>query len=138
MRLTVIVAALGLSACATTPAIETALAPLNGQPVQLVFDRLGPPAGYTQVGSDKVYMWNLTSMVPGASFRATTLGAPAAPAEGAASSGTFSGAAVPVECNVQIVADAQGRITDWDYIGGKGGCREPAKKLSQLALADSQ
>jgi hypothetical protein len=65
-------------------------------------------------------------------------GAPAAPAEGAASSGTFSGAAVPVECNVQIVADAQGRITDWDYIGGKGGCREPAKKLSQLALADSQ
>jgi hypothetical protein len=49
--------------------------------------------------------------------------------------GTYSGQAVPVECNVQIVADAEGRIKDSDYIGGRGGCREPARKLSQLAYS---
>ena len=134
MRLTVVIAALALGACTTTPAMETALAPLNGQPVQLVFDRLGPPAGYTQMGTDTVYMWNLSSMVPGASL-ANGIPAGSPPSPDAPTSGTYSGAAVAVECNVQIVADAQGRIKDSDYIGGKGGCREPARKLRQLAYS---
>jgi hypothetical protein len=136
MRKTLIVAALGLGACTTTPAIEGALAPLTGKPVQLVIDRLGPPARHTQVGPDTVYMWNLTSMVPGASFRPQGLGLAAPPAEGAYQSGAYGGAAVPVECNLQIVADAADMIKGWDYIGGKGGCREPATKLRQIAYAD--
>ncbi len=135
MRKTLIIAVLGLSACTTTPAMESALAPLAGKPVQLVFDRLGPPSATTQNGADTVYMWNQTSMVPGASLRSPGLGLAVPPAEGAYSSGVYSGAAVPVECNVQVVADAEGRIKDWDYIGGKGGCREPARKLSQLAYS---
>ena len=138
MRLTVIVAALGLSACATTPSIESALAPLAGQPVQLVYNQLGEPTSVTQAGADTVYVWHRTSIVPGASLQSTTLGAPVAPSPDASGSGIYSGAAVPVECNVQVVADAAGRIKATDYIGGRGGCREPARKLSQLALADPQ
>jgi hypothetical protein len=136
MRLTVIVAALGLTACTTTPAIESALAPLAGQPVQFVVDRLGPPSSYTQAGADTVYMWNESSMVSGASLRSPGLGLAVPPAEGGYSSGVYSGVPVPVPCNVQIVADAEGRIKEWQYIGGTGGCREPARKLRQLALAD--
>jgi hypothetical protein len=132
MRLTVIFAALGLTACTTTPAMESALAPLAGQPVQLVFDRLGPPSATTPVGADTVYVWQQSSMVRGASLRTGSIGGDTA-ANGYG--GTYSGQAVPVECNVQIVADAEGRIKDSDYIGGRGGCREPARKLSQLAYS---
>lgn len=133
MRLTVIVAALGLSACTTTPAMESALAPLVGQPVELVFNRLGPPSSSTQAGADTVYMWNRTSMVPGASLRSGSIGGDTA-TDGYG--GTYSGVAVPVECNIQIVANGEGRITGWDFIGGTGGCREPANKLRQVAYAE--
>ena len=138
MRLTVIIAALGLSACAGPPPIESALAPLTGRPVQLVVNQLGEPTSVTQAGAETVYIWHRTSMVPGASFRSTTNGAPAPPSPDAPTSGMYSGAAVPVDCNVQVITDGQGRITSSDYIGGKGGCREPARKLRQLALVDSQ
>jgi hypothetical protein len=133
MRLTVIIAAMGLSACATTPAMEGALAPLTGQPVQLVFDRLGSPTSVTPSGADTVYVWQRTSMVPGASMRTGSIGGDT-PTNGYG--GTYSGVPVPVECNIQIVADAEGRIKDSDYIGARGGCREPAKKLRQLAYSE--
>ena len=138
MRKSLIFATAILGACTTTPAMDSALAPLVGQPVQLVFDRLGPPAGHTLAGTDTVYIWNQTSMVPGANLRSNVpMGAPIPPA-GETTSGVYSGVAVPVECNVQIVADAQGTIKEWQYIGGKGGCREPARKLRQVALADNR
>jgi hypothetical protein len=92
--------------------MESVLAPLNGQPVQLVINRLGPPSSYTQEGSDTVYMWNQTSMVPAASLRSPVVGIGRAPAENGYTSALYSGVAVPVECNVQIVADAQGRIKE--------------------------
>src|SRR6187455_1258360 len=65
MRLTVIIAALCLGACATTPAMDTALAPLTGQPVQLVLDQLGPPSSSTPAGTDTIYQWYSTKMVHG-------------------------------------------------------------------------
>lgn len=135
MRLTVILVALSLGACTTTSGMESALAPLTGQPVQLVFDQFGPPTSATPSGAETVYVWSQTSMVPGASLRTGSIGGDT-PNNGYG--GTYSGVAVPVECNVQIVADAEGRITGSDYIGGKGGCREPARKLRQVAFAEAQ
>ena len=135
MRVTLIIAVLGLSACTTTPVMENALAPLTGQPVQLVVDRLGPPTSSTLYGEDTVHVWQQSSLVPGASLRTGSIGSDSA-VNGFG--GTYSGVGVPIECNVQIVADAEGRIKGWDYIGGRGGCREPARKLRQVAYAEAR
>ena len=72
-------------------------------------------------------------MVPGASLRAGSIGGDT-PSNGYG--GTYSGTPLPVECNVQIIADAEGRIKDTDYLGGTGGCREPARKLRQIAYSE--
>ena len=79
MRLTVIITALGLGACTTTPAMQTALAPLTGQPVERVVAQLGPPTSATPIGADTVYQWHRARTVHGAPMRATTTGAPALP-----------------------------------------------------------
>jgi hypothetical protein len=135
MRKSLIIAALGLGACTTTPAMESALAPLAGQPVQLVFEQLGPPASSTQVGADTVYVWNSAKMVRGVSTQANLI-PPAPSSDGVPANGTFSGAPVPYTCDLRIVADADGRIEDWQFGEQTGGCRDSARKLRQLALAD--
>ena len=135
MRMTLIFAALGLSACATAPTMETALAPLTGQPVQLVFDQLGSPSSSTPAGADTVYLWQTAKMVHGGAPRGT-LGAAAPPSPDAPSSGTFAGPPVPYTCDLMIVADGEGRIKDSRFGEQTGGCRASARKLSQLALAD--
>jgi len=135
MRKTLIIAALGLGACATPPAMDAALAPLTGQPVQLVIEQLGPPVRTTQAGTDTVYEWSKTKVVAGASSRANLI-PPAPSADGSSANGTFSGMAVPYACDVMIIADAEGRIQK-SYFGEEtGGCRETAGKLRRLALAD--
>jgi hypothetical protein len=136
MRTTVIiVAALGLSACSTTPPMQSALAPLAGQPVQLVFDRLGPPSSATPAGTDTVYRWYSSKPVHGAASRGTLM-ASAPGSQNGESSGLYPGPAVPYTCDVSIVADSEGRIKDSQFGEQTGGCRETAGKLRQLALAD--
>ena len=137
MRLTLIISALGLGACTTTPAMETALAPLTGQPVQRVFEQLGPPSSYTPVGADIAYEWRSAKTVRGAALRGNTMGAPMAGSDGApAYAASGSGVAVPYTCDVRIVADAQGRIKDSQFGEQTGGCRESARKLRQLAYSE--
>ncbi|MBO9516537.1 MAG: hypothetical protein J7493_00570 [Porphyrobacter sp.] len=130
MRLTVTLALLSLGACTTNPAMETALAPLSGQPVQLVVAQLGPPTSSMPAGSDTVYEWRSAKFVYSASTRAN-LG-PAS--EGGAPA--YGGMAAPYTCDIKVLADAQGRIKDTQFGEQTGGCRESAKKLSQLAYAD--
>lgn len=127
MRLTVILAALALGACTTTPAMESALAPLAGRPVQLVFGQLGLPSSSAPVGQDTVYEWHRAKLVHGAVSRATAVGA------GSQLSFGGSSGAVPYTCHVRILADGEGRIKDWQFGEQTGGCRESARSLSQLA-----
>jgi hypothetical protein len=136
MRLTSIVAALGLSACASTPTMESALAPLTGQPVQLVVEQLGPPSSYAPAGADTVYEWRRAKTVSGAIARGGTMAT--APSDGAPAYGASgSVVAVPYTCDVWILADAEGLIKDSQFGEQTGGCRESARKLRQLALAES-
>jgi len=135
MRLTVIIAALGLSGCATAPAMDTALAPLTGQPVQLVFDQLGPPSSATPAGTDTIYQWYSTKTVHGTPS-SRFLGAASAPSGDAPTPGLFPGPPVPYTCDVRILADRDGRIKDTQFGEETGGCRESARKLNRLALAD--
>lgn len=130
MRLTLIIAALGLGACTATPAMNTALAPLSGQPVQLAFERLGPPSSATPAGADTVYEWHKAGTVRGIPMRATTTGAPAQPAP------AYAGPPVAYTCDVRIVADGQGRIRHAQFAEQTGGCRESARALSQLAYSE--
>src|SRR5688500_8248595 len=103
MRLTLIVAALGLSACATTPAMDSTLANLTGQPVQRVFEQLGPPSSSTAAGADTVHRWYSTKMVP-AGVQRGYLAPAAPPSPDAPTSGTFPPPPVPYTCDVMIVA----------------------------------
>ena len=130
MRVFVILAALGLSACATSPGMETALAPLDGQPVQLVFEQLGPPSSATPYGAGTLYHWRSGRFVYSASTRANLR----APSEGGAPA--YGGMAAPYTCDLRVLADASGTITDSNFDEQTGGCRESAGKLRHLALAD--
>ena len=131
MRTTmIVVATLGLAACASTPPMESALAPLAGQPVQLVLDQIGPPTSQTLAGADSVYEWRRSKTVTGTTFRAGYI----PPGE---SSGSFAAmTALPYSCYLRIVADSQGRIKDAQFSEETGGCGESARNLRQLALAD--
>ena len=134
MRLFAVVAALGLSACAASPSIQSALTPLTGQPVQIVFDQLGPPTSSTPDGADVVHVWHSTTTV-----RAVPRGyngAPSPPSPDAPTSGTFPGPMVLLTCDVVIVANAEGMIRGSQFGEESGSCRESARKLSQLALVD--
>ena len=135
MRLTVIIAALCLGACATTPAMDTALAPLTGQPVQLVLDQLGPPSSSTPAGTDTIYQWYSTKMVHGTPSSRFN-GSASAPSEDAPTPGQFAGPPVPYTCDVRILADSEGRIKDSQFGEESGGCRESARKLRQLAYSE--
>ena len=135
MRKTVVIAALSLGACATTPAMESALAPLAGQPVQVAIERLGTPSSSRTLAADTVYEWHRAKMVRGTP-NGTFLGAASPPSEDAPTSGLFPGPPVPYTCDVRIVTDADGRIKVAQFSEQSGGCRESARKLSQLALAD--
>jgi hypothetical protein len=53
----------------------------------------------------------------------------------APSGGQFAGPPVPYTCDVRILADSQGRIKDSQFGEETGGCRESARKLSQLAYS---
>lgn len=130
MRLTVTIAALTLGACTTTPAMKTALAPLAGQPVQIAFERLGPPSASAQAGTGTVYQWHRAGTARGAPLRATTTGAPAEPTP------AYAGPPVPCTCDIRIIADARGRITQAQFGERTGGCRETARSLGQLAYAE--
>jgi hypothetical protein len=130
MRLTVIIAALGLGACTTTPAMQAALAPLTGQPVERVVAQLGPPTSATPAGADTVYLWHRAKTVHGGPMRATTTGAPAEPTP------AYAGPPVPYTCDVRIVADSDGRIKESQFDEQTGGCRESARSLNQLAWAE--
>lgn len=130
MRLTVIFTALGLGACTTTPAMDSALAPLDGQPVQLVLERLGPPSSLTPTGAGAVYEWRSGKYVYGAGTRANLR----APSEGGAPA--YGGMATPYGCDIRILVDAQGTIRDAQFGEQAGGCREPASKLREVALAE--
>ena len=129
MRLTVIIAALSLGACTTAPAMQTALAPLTGQPVERVIAQLGPPTATTPAGSDTIYQWHRASTVHGGPMRATTTGAPAEPGV------AYAGPPVPYTCDLRIVADSEGRIRHSQFGEQTGGCRESARSLRQLAYA---
>ena len=130
MRKTLIIAALGLGACTTTPAMQTALAPLDGQPVQLVFEQLGPPSSAAPYGTGTIYHWRSGKFVHSASTRANLR----APSEGGAPA--YGGMAAPYTCDLRVLADASGTIMNWDFEEQTGGCTEPAGKLRQLALAE--
>ncbi len=129
MRHTVIIAALVLGACTANPRMETALAPLNGQPVELVLAQLGPPTSVTPNAAGTVYEWRSGRVVHSASTRANLR----APSEGGAPA--YGGMAAPYGCEVRILVDAQGRIADSRFGEQTGGCRESARKLGQLAYA---
>ena len=134
MRMTLILAALGLGACTTAPAMESALAPLTGQPVQLVFDQLGPPSTSTPAGADTVYDWHRARPVSGTPASGSLV-APVAEGENTMTSGFYPGPPVAYSCDVRIVADGYGRIKDWQFGEQTGGCRESARSLRQVADA---
>jgi len=136
MRKTIVIAALGLGACAT-PSMESALAPLAGQPVQVAIEQLGAPSSTQSLGADTVYEWHQARMKPGAP-NGTFLGAASPPSADAPTSGLFSGTPVRSTCAVRVVADVDGRIKDARFSEQSGGCRESARKLSQFAFADPQ
>lgn len=125
MRLIAIAAALGLGACTTTSELNTALTRLTGEPVQRVFEQLGPPTSSTRAGQDTIYRWHRATTVHGIPLRGTFFGAPA-----------YAGPPVPYTCDIRIVADSQGRIKEWRFDEQSGGCRESARSLTQLAYSE--
>lgn len=137
MRKTLAIAALGLSACATTPAMENALAPLTGQSIETVVAQLGPPSSSGTVGADTVYDWHQGKSVSGAPARGNLIG-PVTAGENTMTSGLYAGPPVPYTCDVRIVTDADGRIKDARFSEHTGGCRETARMLRQLALSDDR
>jgi len=132
MRTTVIViaSALALGACSTTPPMQSALAPLAGQPVQLVINQLGEPTSQTPAGADTLYRWHQAKFVRGVPS------ANSLPASAEGSGAAAAGVAVPYSCDVMVLADSDGRIKDSQFGEETGGCRETAGKLRQLALAN--
>jgi hypothetical protein len=137
MQKALVVAALSLGACTTTPSMESALAPLAGQPVAVVFDQLGTPSSSTPYGAGTVYEWHHAKTVHGTPS-SRFLGSASAPSEDAPTPGLFPGPPVPYTCDVRILAGADGRIKDAQFSEQTGGCRDPAKKLNRLVLADSR
>ena len=135
MRKTLVIAVFSLGACTTTPAMESALAPLAGQPVEVAIEHLGTPASATAYGAGTIYEWHAAKTVHGTPS-SRFLGSASAPSEDAPTPGLFPGPPVPYTCDVRILAGADGRIKDAQFSEQSGGCRESARKLSQLALAD--
>jgi hypothetical protein len=136
MRKAFVIAALSLGACAT-PSMESALAPLAGQPVQVAIERLGTPSSALPSGADTVYEWHQARMVRGAPS-GTFNGAAAPPSPDAPTSGLFPGPPVPYTCDVRIVADPDGNIKDAQFSEQSRGCSGTAEKLSRLALAEAR
>lgn len=134
MRKILVIVTLGVGACATHPSMESALAPLAGQPVQVAIERLGTPSSSRSLGADIVHEWHRSKMVHGTP-NGTFNGAPSPPSEDAPTSGLFAGPLVPYTCDVRIVTDADGRIKDARFSEQSGGCRVSTRKLRQLALA---
>jgi hypothetical protein len=127
-------AALALAACATTQDLKVGLSSLVGQPAKVAIDRLGPPAGQTEVDGDKAYFWQTNHEVEN-----PTTAAPNPESNlGVADPNQFAGggtgpvattAPASYQCWIRVTVGADDRIKTTAWGGNTDGCSAYAARL---------
>ncbi len=102
---------LAVAGCGKTPfpVMESALSDLKGQPVNVVYPKIGDPSSQGETAGEKYYVWLSSKSAPPYSF----------------------GDTVSLNCTVKIFVDKQDNITHYDFNGNVAGCSHFAHRLDK-------
>ena len=134
MRLAILAASIGLSACAAHPQISGLNASLDsmiGQPVEVAVARFGQPIGSAKAGVDWVYGWGFT--FSGTEFLHPNPGWIDAAAH---RGGVFPPPRRTVQktCIIRMVVGPTGSIRGWDYQNTDRDCRSYSDQMASLTM----
>lgn len=125
----VVLLCLSMAACATFGQLETGLKALMGRDAQTAFNVLGYPSGQQQFGTHTVYYWSLNSS--GALIMPQTSTVSGYVGNAPVSGSVYSTQVVPVNysCQIKLVANEAGILTNWEFHGNIGGCESYINRL---------
>ncbi len=126
------IVAVALSGCSTFDTLDTGLAGLVGQPLDVAISRLGYPDGSMNVADTTVYVWGHDTSVTMPQYGSqTTSGYVGNTPFSSTTYGQTGTSTVNYECTIRLGVNQQNVIVRYDWEGNLGGCMRYAGRFSQ-------
>ena len=123
---------IALAGCTSMDIMRPAMESLEGKPVQAAFSALGFPDQEQTIAGQKVYVWmrnySGSYTIPTTSTSTTYVGTtPINTTTYGTSTQSYN-----ANCKIRVMADASGKIVNWDAEGNEYGCSPYAERLRPL------